>query len=230
MCDFLFELEDTQKYMYVCSFCRLRAATTKTTNKQNKRIVIRPCCKPSWQCRFIDCKEVQGRVGRLVTHLAVCWLWPIHRHHLLRSSSSQQLRLTVISVRVPSSAQGIDAAAAHSVSMATELPTRAALERLTFGLVIVGAGPAGIAPLVAAARAHVLPHLLQGNDERHHGGVLLVDTRPMAQFGSCAMYSSLQFCFPGAVARRINRHTDTAATSVRSFRRSSSWFLFCLPR
>ena len=61
---------------------------------------------------------------------------------------------------------------------------QAALQRLKFRCVIIGAGPAGVAPLIAAARSHILPDLVEGSDEKAHGGVLLVDSCPVERFGS----------------------------------------------
>ena len=63
--------------------------------------------------------------------------------------------------------------------------TREILERLTFRCVIIGAGPAGIAPLIHAARSQVLPDLLSGSDSTNRGGILLVDSAPLEEFGWC---------------------------------------------
>jgi hypothetical protein len=58
------------------------------------------------------------------------------------------------------------------------------LVRLKFRCVIIGAGPAGLAPLIAAARSHILPDLLKGDTAKGRGGVLLIDERPASEFGA----------------------------------------------
>jgi hypothetical protein len=69
--------------------------------------------------------------------------------------------------------------------------SRESLARLKFRCIIIGAGPAGLAPLIAAARSQVLPDMLKGSESKNRGGVLLVDTCAVERFGECVHRGTL---------------------------------------